>query len=229
MPRWGAKPVQAILFDLDGTLVDTAADITLALNRTLDGLGLEPMAEHAVRVLIGRGAAVLIGKAMNAHGRIADAAQVDALLRQFIGHYAELLEQGESRAVPFPGALAALRLLRAGGVRLAVVTNKAKRLAESTLLHAGFGAELALVVGGDSCARRKPDPEPLLFACQQLGVAPVAALMVGDSVNDVLAARAAGMPVLCVPYGYNEGADPHTLDCDGFAESLADLPALLGA
>jgi phosphoglycolate phosphatase len=84
-----------------------------------------------------------------------------------------------------------------------------------------------VVVGGDSCARRKPDPQPLYFACDALRVDPVQALMVGDSMTDVLAARAAGLPVVCVPYGYNEGGDPRTLACDAFIETLADLPALL--
>jgi phosphoglycolate phosphatase len=84
-----------------------------------------------------------------------------------------------------------------------------------------------LVVGGDTCERRKPDPQPLLFACSSLQIAPDAALMVGDSVNDVKAARAATIPVVCVPYGYNEGNDPRSLDCDALLDTLADLPPLL--
>ena len=84
-----------------------------------------------------------------------------------------------------------------------------------------------LIVGGDTCERRKPDPQPLLFACGSLGFAAAEALMVGDSINDVGAARAAGIPVVCVPYGYNEGRDPRTLDCDAMVETLAELPALV--
>jgi phosphoglycolate phosphatase len=83
------------------------------------------------------------------------------------------------------------------------------------------------VVGGDSCDRRKPDPQPLNFACNALRVDPTQALMVGDSLNDVLAAHAAGLPVVCVPYGYNEGNDPRGLPCNAFIESLADLPEML--
>lgn len=216
-----------MLFDLDGTLIDTAADIALALNRTLGERNLEAFEPGAVTALIGRGAAVLITKALLARGQTADEAELALLLKRFVHHYAALLEQGESRAVAFPGARGALRELGAEGVQLAVVTNKAQRLAVRTLTQTGLRAELRLVVGGDCCARRKPDPEPLLFACQGLGVASTATLMVGDSVNDVLAARAAGMPVLCVPYGYNEGVDPRTLRCDGFVENLAELPGLL--
>jgi phosphoglycolate phosphatase len=84
-----------------------------------------------------------------------------------------------------------------------------------------------VVVGGDTCERRKPDPQPLLFACESLGVAPAQALMVGDSINDVKAARAAQIPIVCVPYGYNEGQDPRSLACDAMIETLADLPRLL--
>jgi len=84
-----------------------------------------------------------------------------------------------------------------------------------------------VVVGGDTCERRKPDPMPLLHACTQLGVAPASALMVGDSSNDVEAARAAGMPVVLVPYGYTEGQDPRLLPCDHLVDSLADLPGLI--
>jgi len=84
-----------------------------------------------------------------------------------------------------------------------------------------------VVVGGDSCERRKPDPQPLQFACAALRIEPSDALMVGDSVNDVLAARAARLPVVCVPYGYNEGGDPRELPCDAFIETVAELPALL--
>jgi phosphoglycolate phosphatase len=84
-----------------------------------------------------------------------------------------------------------------------------------------------MVVGGDSCERRKPDPQPLHFACDAMRVESAEALMVGDSLTDVLAARAAGIPVVCVPYGYNEGRDPRSLPCDAFIETLADLPALI--
>jgi len=227
-PWQGPRP-RAVLFDLDGTLIDTAEDIALALNRTLAAPGVAPVPLATVRGLIGRGAAALIARALQSRGQCADEARVGELFAQFIRQYARLLERGESRALPYPGAGEALRALAVAGVRLAVVTNKARQLALDTLTRAGLGAELQLVVGGDSCARRKPDPEPLLYACGQLGVAATAALMVGDSVNDVLAARAAGMPVLCVPYGYNEGVDPRTLACDGFVENLTELPKLLQA
>jgi phosphoglycolate phosphatase len=216
-----------VLFDLDGTLIDTAADIALALNAALAERGVAAIDECAVRTLIGRGAAVLIARALEVRGASIEAAARAQIFERFIDHYAALQQQGRSRAAAYPGAAAALRELAAAGLRLGVVTNKVRRLAVATLDHAGLGDAVHVVVGGDSCARRKPDPEPLLFACQHLGVMPDVALMVGDSVNDVTAARAAGMPVLCVPYGYNEGSDPRTLPCDGFIATLAELPGLL--
>jgi len=107
------------------------------------------------------------------------------------------------------------------------VTNKQQRLARGLLDRLGLGAWIQVLIGGDSCERRKPDPQPLQVACEALRVQPAQALMVGDSINDVLAARAAGLPVVCVPYGYNEGNDPRLLPCDAFIETLAQLPSLL--
>jgi len=108
-----------------------------------------------------------------------------------------------------------------------VVTNKQHRFAVALFKRLGLAAWIDAVVGGDTCARRKPDPQPLLFACESLKVPPAATLMVGDSVNDVQAARGAGIPIVCVSYGYNEGRDPRTLDCDLLLDSLTELPPLL--
>jgi phosphoglycolate phosphatase len=113
------------------------------------------------------------------------------------------------------------------GLSVAVVTNKQERFAKALLHRLGLAGWVHLVVGGDTCERRKPDPQPLLFACSTLGIAPAETLMVGDSVNDVKAARAASIPVVCVPYGYNEGNDPRSLECDLLIGTLADLPPLL--
>src|SRR5208283_2001181 len=101
------------------------------------------------------------------------------------------------------------------------------RFANGLLNRLGLRGWVNVVIGGDTCERRKPDPQPLLYACESLGVAPAQSLMVGDSQNDVKAARAAQIPIICVPYGYNEGQDPRLLECDAMIETLADLPALL--
>jgi phosphoglycolate phosphatase len=227
--QWHGRAIEAVLFDLDGTLLDTAADIAEALNRALAERGWPPIAPSEVRRMIGRGSPLLIERAAAFQSRALDEAAKAALLERFFHHYGYLEESGEFKAEPYAGAAECLRALHEAGLRIAVVTNKYERFATGLLKALSLRDWVDCVVGGDSCPRRKPDPLPLLFACEQLGLSPARALMVGDSTNDVQAARGAGIPVICVPYGYNEGEDPRLLPCDGFVESLADLPALLTA
>jgi phosphoglycolate phosphatase len=224
---WRGRAFAALLFDLDGTLLDTVRDIALALNRTLEERSIEPLSEEAVRRMIGRGSPMLIERAAASSGRVLDAATHAAMLERFFHHYDEVEQSDAGSARPFAGAAEGLRALHGAGFRTAVVTNKHHRFAAGLLDRLGLAPFVDVVIGGDSCPRRKPDPLPLLVACERLGVGPSAALMVGDSVNDVDAARAAGMPIACVSYGYNEGRDPRTLDCDVLLDSLADLPPLL--
>ena len=225
--RWRGRALRAVLFDLDGTLLDTAADIALALNRASAEQGWAPVPLDEVRRMIGRGAPILIDRAAAFLGRAVDPAQHARILERFFDHYGSLEEAGECAARPYAGAAEALRSLHAAGVRIAVVTNKQHRFATALLHHQGLADWVDCVVGGDSCTRRKPDPEPLVYACAELGVTPAAALMVGDSTNDVQAARGAGIPVFCVPHGYNEGQDPRSLPCDLLLEGLGELPGLL--
>lgn len=228
-PQWRGRPLEAVLFDLDGTLLDTAGDISEALNRALREFGWAATEETQVRRMIGRGAPILIQRAAAAQNRTLDDATHAALVERFFHHYGSLQETNAFEAVPYPGAAEALRALHAAKLRIAVVTNKQERFAHGLLDRLGLKPYIDIVVGGDSCERRKPDPQPLVFACERLNVAPSRALMIGDSVNDVTAAKAASIPVICVPYGYNEGNDPRTLPCDALIETLADLPELLGA
>jgi len=227
LPEWRGVPPRAVLFDLDGTLIDTLGDIRLSLNRALAERGIGALELEVVRALIGRGAPALIERALEHAGHLADSDLRRALLERFLALYAAIQANGESSAVAYPDAAITLARLEAAGLKLAVVTNKSRALAIAALELAGLSS-VGLVVGGDTCGRRKPHPEPLVHACAVLGVATGHALMVGDSANDVAAARGAGMPVFCVPYGYNEGQDPRLLPCDGILERLADLPELLG-
>ncbi len=225
--HWRGRPLSAVLFDLDGTLLDTVADIALALNRVMIEYGAKPLEENEVRRMIGRGSPILIERAAAASGRALDEATHAAMIERFFHHYGALQEFGEYAAQPYPGAAEALRALHAAGLRTGIVTNKQQRFATGLLKRLGLSGDVDLVVGGDTCERRKPDPQPLLFACESLRVPPSATLMVGDSSTDVQAARAAGLPVVCVPYGYNEGRDPRSLECDALIDTLAELPALL--
>lgn len=225
--QWRGQPLSAVLFDLDGTLLDTAADISLALNRAMIENGGRALPESEVGRMIGRGSPILIERALAWQGRTLDAASQAALLDRFFHHYGELETSNEDRARPYAGAVESLRAVHESGIRTAVVTNKHHRFAASLLERLGLAPWVDVVVGGDTCTRRKPDPQPLLFACDSLRVPASESLMVGDSVNDVRAARAAGMPVVCVSYGYNEGRAPQTLDCDELLDSLVQLPPLL--
>ncbi|MGA2187250.1 MAG: phosphoglycolate phosphatase [Steroidobacteraceae bacterium] len=226
---WRGQPLAGLLFDLDGTLLDTASDIARALNRSLGEYGMDALPVSDVSRMIGRGSPMLIERAAAARGRALNEADRAALLERFFHHYGALEESDESDAQPYPGANETLRAVHDAGLRIAVVTNKHRRFANGLLHRLGLMRFIDCVVGGDTCERRKPDPQPLLFACELLGTVPAHALMVGDSINDVKAARAAQIPIVCVPYGYNEGQDPRSLACDAMVESLADLPGLLWA
>ncbi len=227
VPHWRGEELKAVLFDLDGTLIDTAGDITIILNRALAEQHLGSLPASEVRELIGRGIPTLIARAIERLGAVADAAAQTLLVERFYFHHERLYRLDECSARPYPNAAEILGRLHGLGLKLAVVTNKKRDFAVDLLARSDLNAWIQVVVGGDSCVRGKPDPQPLHFACDAVHVDPTQALMVGDSLTDVLAARAAGMPVVCVPYGYNEGRDPHTLPCDAFIDALADLPGLL--
>ena len=234
---------QAILFDLDGTLVDTADDIALALRRSLAEEGLASPGQDDVRLMIGKGAPNLVAKALRWHAEGAqgpvrlddprdpisqvDAAQHARLLQGFFRHYERLHDLHESTARVYDGVIFCLRVLSDMGLRMAVVTNKRHSFAEAVLDQVGLRQHFQFLVGGDSCERRKPDPMPLHHACHRLGASPQQVLMVGDSVNDVQAALAGGLPVVCVPYGYNEGQDVRTLACHALLDDLSHLPGWL--
>ena len=224
---WNGKPVHAILFDLDGTLLDTAADMSLALDRAFEGAGARGPGLDQVRRMIGRGAPMLIERACTAQGLAWTDAQKAELLQGFLDHYGALHDRQETVAQPYPGVVDGLKTLHADGLKLAVVTNKHHRFACALLEHLRLDVYLHLVVGGDTCERRKPDPQPLQWACSQLKLPTDHVVMVGDSTNDVQAARAADMRVIAVPYGYNEGQDPRKLPVDALVESIAHLPDLL--
>jgi phosphoglycolate phosphatase len=217
--------VRAVLFDLDGTLLDTLADISTALNRSLAEELAGQLSQAEVRTFIGGGVAALIERAL---GRVAGGERADAvrLLERFLFHYEQTLRSGEIETRAYPGVAQGLAELHALGLKIAVVTNKPARVSIDLLAHLRLERWIDELVGGDS-GYRKPQPQPLLIACARLGLQTSQALMVGDSLTDVLAARAAEVPIVCVPYGYNGESDPRTLPCDGFIESIDELPALL--
>jgi phosphoglycolate phosphatase len=209
---------------MDGTLVDTLPDIAVAINAALAELRLQPLPAERICVFIGKGPRSLALRVLDEQPSL-DATQrlalVDTLMAGYVKHYEPRIG---TAARAYPGVRDALVLLRGQGLKLAVVTNAMQHLAERVLARFDLIDQFALVLGGDRVARGKPDAGPLLEACRVLGVAPAAALMVGDSENDVLAARAAECPVVVVPYGYNAGQPASSLGCD-IVENFTVLPA----
>ena len=172
--------VRAVIFDLDGTLIDTASEIAAALNRTLEELGLAALGQEEVEAMIGRGVRTLVERAL---GQVEGGAliELDPAVHRFEAHYAQTV-----------------------------------------------GTDARLFAGDDGIAR-KPAPDMLLAACTRMGSAAADSLMLGDSDNDVIAARAAGCPVWCVPYGYNEGRGPETLACDRLVATVDEAARLITA
>ncbi len=210
--------VDAIAFDLDGTLLDTIGDLAAAVNELLVDEGRLPLPTSTIRDLVGKGLGSLLTRALAAAGAPPRRGEAQAaLLARYETIYESLL--GRATAL-FPGVIAGLDRLRAAGFRLAVVTNKASRFVRPHLAQTRIADYFDAIVGGDDAATRKPDAAPLLLAARLLGVAPPRILMVGDSGNDVLSARAAGCPVLVVPYGYREGILVQDLGSDGIVDSL---------
>lgn len=204
--------VRAVLIDLDGTLVDSVQDLTAAANAMLADFGRAPLAVDTVRTYVGRGIANLVQRCF------AEDTPADGALASFRRHYAQVNGQ---QAQVYPGVVAGLQAMRAMGLPLACVTNKATAFVPPLLAATGLAEFFSVLVCGDSVARVKPDPLPLLHACEQLGVAAQDVVMIGDSLNDVHAARAAGCPVICLPYGYSEGRALQMTDCDAIVPSLA--------
>lgn len=194
-------PAPVILFDLDGTLADTAPDLTRALNHVLRGLGIAEVETDALRHIVGHGARRLIEQALAAHGQVPDEAGMKALVACFIDHYADNIAV-ESR--PFPGVPETLARLKGAGARLAVCTNKFEHLSHRLLDAIGLDRYFDFVAGSDTFPVRKPDPGHLLLTLEKVSGDPGAAVMVGDSAVDVAAARAAGLPVVGVSFGYTD-------------------------
>jgi phosphoglycolate phosphatase len=211
----------AVVFDVDGTLVDTAPDLCGTLNRLLVEHGRPTISLPAIRPMIGDGAAKMVERGFGATGGVPE--DFAGLVRRFLVLY-EAHITDETR--PFPGAIAAIEAMQAAGLRLGVCTNKTTALTERLLGALDLSKYFAAVVGGDVPAR-KPDPRHLLSVVERLGTSPEKTVMIGDSINDVAAAKSAGIPVVAVSFGYT-ATPPRELGADAVIDHYAELPALLG-
>ncbi len=218
-------PVKAVVIDLDGTLLNTAPDLAEAASRMAAELNLPPVALDVVKTYIGNGVSRLVKRVLTRHmDDEPDAALFARALPVYEKHYAEVVSR-ESR--PFPGVVEGLQAMRATGYRLACITNKAEKFTVPLLKDTGLFDYFELILSGDTLPRRKPDPLPLQHACKVFGVAPAELLLIGDSLNDTQAARAAGCHVFCVPYGYNRGRSVEELDLDAVVPSLLEATKLM--
>jgi phosphoglycolate phosphatase len=202
---------RAVLFDLDGTLLDTIGDLADAANRMLAELARPSRNQAEIHSFVGKGLPNLVRRCMTDNAQATEA-EIESAIVLFRRHYE--LVNGVSTTL-YPGVVDTLTALRERDIRLAVVTNKAEAFTLPLLERMGIATYFDTVVSGDTLPVKKPDPAVVRLACERLDVAPTDALMIGDSANDAVAARSAGVPVLIVTYGYSEGMPVDTIECDG--------------
>jgi len=218
-------PIKAVMIDLDGTMLDTVTDLAVAVNLMLKELGRPPLPAEQVRNFVGKGIPNLVKRALaSALGAEADAAMFDHALPLYLDCYERV--NGKHTAV-YPGVREGLDALQTAGFPLACVTNKSERFTLPLLKQMQLAGYFSVVVAGDTLPRKKPDPLPLTHVCERLAIHPREMLMIGDSLNDTIAARAAGCPVFCVPYGYNEGMAVRDLDVDAIVETIFEATKLV--
>ncbi|MBN2855774.1 MAG: phosphoglycolate phosphatase [Halothiobacillaceae bacterium] len=219
------KP-KMVLFDLDGTLIDSVPDLWVAVNQTMDELALPHRAEADVRNWVGNGIERLVERALvnDVHG-MPDAALFERAMPIFKRHYA--VSNGQHSCV-FPGVLEGIAYVKSLGLRVGCVTNKAAAFTLPLLKDMGLLDQFETVVAGDTLPMKKPDPAPLIYAAGWFHIHPTEALMIGDSISDVKAARAAGFSIICMSYGYNHGEDIRHYHPDAVIDSMAEFPMLIG-
>jgi len=219
------KKPKMILIDVDGTLVDSVPDLAYCVDAMMERLGRPPHGDAAVRNWVGNGVERLVRRALigQLNGE-PDEADYERALPIFLELYQE---NTSGRSFLYPGIREGLDYLQGAGYPLGCVTNKVAQFTEPLLRDLGVRDYFDIVVSGDTLPRKKPDPLPLLHAAEHFGVAPNDAWMVGDSVSDVKAARAAGFGIVCMSYGYNHGVDIHTAEPDAVFDSLIEIRGLL--
>ena len=216
---------RAVIFDLDGTLVDSAPDIQEAIDTAFRPLGVQPFSLETVKSLIGGGAAAAVKRATAKLGLVLSPDEEDAVLQRFLVDYARVSAKGRGL---YPGAIELLQDLRARKAGVALCTNKAETITQITIEALGIAGYFGSVVAARDDLPKKPDPAMLLRALAPFDVAPADAVMIGDSHADIDAARAAGMPSIAVSYGYSP-TPAAQLGADKVVDWLADVPAALAA
>ena len=217
-------PVKAIVIDLDGTLLHTAPELAESANRMLRDMSRAPVSQDLLMSYIGNGIHWLVKRALTGDMHAEpDAALFDKALPIFEKHYTELATQSNT----FPNVVQGLDAMKAAGFRLGCITNKLECYTTPILKTSGLAKYFEIVVAGDTLPEKKPHPMPLLHSAKFFGVPIEQLLLVGDSLSDAQAARAAGCPIICVPYGYNHGEPVASLNVDAVIPDLSALMALI--
>jgi len=219
------KPAM-VLIDVDGTLVDSVPDLAYCVDEMMKQLSMPTHGEAKVRNWVGNGVERLVRRALI--GKL-EGEPDEALYDRAYPVFLELYRENTSkRSCLYPGVKEGLEYLKGEGYKLGCVTNKAAQFTEPLLKDLGVSDYFSIIISGDTLPEKKPDPMPLLHAAKFFQVAPEQALMIGDSISDVKAARAAGFRIVCMTYGYNHGVDIRDAKPDGVMDSMAELPELLG-
>lgn len=218
-------PIKVVVIDLDGTLLDTATDLAFAANKMLLELDKPELPLTTIQSFIGKGIQKLVKRSLTNSLEIEPEPELFArALPIYERNYRENLY---THTRPYPGVVDGLNVLKKDGFRLACITNKAEAFTLPLLRATHLLDYFEIVLSGDSLPKKKPDPLPLLHACKHFQIQPNELLLIGDSLNDAIAARAAGCNIFCVPYGYNEGRDVRELDCDAIVSSLLEATKLI--
>jgi phosphoglycolate phosphatase len=219
------KKPEMILIDVDGTLVDSVPDLAFCVDEMMRQLGRPVHGEEKVRDWVGNGVERLVRRALI--GQL-DGEPDEADFARAYPHFLELYAVNTSqRSVLYPGVREGLDYLKQLGYRLGCVTNKASQFTLPLLRDLGIHDDFEIIIAGDTLAKKKPDPLPLLHAAEQLGVEATSAMMIGDSQSDVKAARAAGFQIVCMSYGYNHGEDIRNYEPDAVIDSLTEISGIL--
>ncbi len=216
---------EMVLIDVDGTLVDSVPDLAYCVDEMMKQLGMPVHGEDKVREWVGNGVERLTRRALI--GQL-EGEPDESLFEKAYPIFLELYAENTSkRSKLFPGVKEGLAYLKKAGYRLGCVTNKAAQFTEPLLQDLGVYVDFEIVVSGDTLPQKKPDPQPLLHVAEFFHVKPEQSLMIGDSVSDVKAARAAGFQIICMSYGYNHGMDIRNTNPDAVIDSMAELPEIL--
>jgi phosphoglycolate phosphatase len=207
---------QSVTFDLDGTLLDTIADLAEGCRLMLEEIGEPSRTQAEIHRFVGKGMAVLVERCLT-HSRPPSTEKLHQAIESFKRHYAAV--NGKFTQI-YPGVIDGLNAWKASGVKMGVVTNKPGMFTEALLERMGMTDYFDVIVSGDTTAHKKPHPEPVLHACRLFNVRPDRNLHIGDSKNDIQAAHAAGCLAYAVPYGYNEGEPVDSADCDALVSDL---------